>query len=130
MPARTRLAASTCLRVLRCAAAACGTCVSSRGNAEQTACWRCARCATRPAHAVFVRKHHAGELKTKRSNDVADAAVAQADENGRSPGVAPAVAARLEAVLALCALKSGAAARTSKDHGASDVVVVAEQAQP
>ena len=43
------------------------------------------------------------KLKAKRNTSVADGAAPVAGEDGRSAGVAPAVAARLEAVLHLCA---------------------------
>ena len=54
------------------------------------------------------------ELKEKRTTSVADVAEAEVGADGRSVGIAPAVAQRLEAVLALCALKrssQGAATR-------------------
>ena len=59
------------------------------------------------------------KLKEKRTTShVADPGAAEADADGRSAGVAPAVAVRLEAVLELCALKrGGGSARPSKDDG-------------
>jgi hypothetical protein len=45
------------------------------------------------------------KLKAKRNTSVATSGEAEVDFDGRSAGVAPAVALRLEAVLAVCALK-------------------------
>jgi hypothetical protein len=47
------------------------------------------------------------KLKAQRNTSVADPGVPGLDADGRSAGIAPAVAARLEAVLKLCALKRG-----------------------
>jgi hypothetical protein len=45
------------------------------------------------------------KLKAKRTTSVADPGAAEADAAGRSVGIAPAVAQRLEVVLALCAVR-------------------------
>ena len=67
-------------------------------------------------------------LKASRTTSVvADAAAAEC-VNGRSAGVAPAVVLRLEAVLAMCALKRGAA--EAEEALADDGVAAADAAQP
>ena len=53
------------------------------------------------------------KLKAQRTTSVADVGVPQADADGRSVGIAPAVAERLEAVLALCALHRARLPRSS-----------------
>ena len=45
------------------------------------------------------------KLKAKRTTSVADPGAAEADATGRSVGIAPAVAQRLEVMLALCAVR-------------------------
>ena len=50
------------------------------------------------------------KLKEKRNTSVSDPGTAEADAAGRSVGIAPAVAQRLEVVLALCALRGQARA--------------------
>ena len=64
------------------------------------------------------------KLKEKRTTSVANPGTLETDADGRSAGVAPAVAARLEAVLALCALKRGGSASPSMDDdGGIDIAV-------
>ena len=95
--------------------------------------------AVRPLEVLAVQQHNVGDsavvlallddephanldkkLKARQITSLADPETSQMDENGvngRSPGVAPAVAARLEAVLALCALKPGRAGEGSPNLG-------------
>ena len=64
------------------------------------------------------------KLKAKRTTSKADQGVMEADAGGRSAGVAPAVAARLEAVLELCALKDSAGrASITSDAPAADLAL-------
>ena len=65
------------------------------------------------------------KLKEKRTTSVANPGMLQTDADGRSAGVAPAVAVRLEAVLELCALKRGGPASPIKDDdgGGLDIAV-------
>ena len=68
------------------------------------------------------------KLKAKRTTSVADPGVLEADADGRSAGVAPAVAVRLEAVLELCALKrGGSAGPIMDDEGGGGLDVAAAQ---
>jgi len=56
------------------------------------------------------------KLKEKRTTSVASPGMLESDADGRSAGVAPAVAARLEAVLELCALKPSAGRASGSDE--------------
>ena len=53
------------------------------------------------------------KLKAQRSTSVAETCIAETDADGRSVGIEPAVAERLEAVLALCALRRARLPRSS-----------------
>ena len=63
------------------------------------------------------------KLKEKRTTSYANQGTLDADADGRSAGVAPAVAARLEAVLALCALNKPSAGRASVSDDAPAAVL-------
>ena len=67
------------------------------------------------------------KLKAKRTTSVADPGVLEADADGRSAGVAPAVAVRLEAVLELCALKRGGSASPIMDDDGGGLDIAAAQ---
>ena len=64
------------------------------------------------------------KLKEKRTTSYANQGTLDADADGRSAGVAPAVAARLEAVLALCALKPSAGRASVSDDAPAAVLAL------